>query len=201
MPYSFVLDDHEKRELLRIARATLKEWMVSGRMPPGAPHRESLTDPAGVFVTLRRGETLRGCIGTVAEAAPLYRAVQEMAIAAATRDPRFEPITPEEISLLTIEVSVLGQRRKVREPCDVAVGRHGVAVTTTNRRGLLLPQVAVEHDWNAETLLERTCEKAGLPRDAWRDDNVDVEVFEAQVFDEATIPAVELPAVRDSSGG
>ena len=92
MGYDHILTDDEKRELLRIARATIKEYLMSGRLPPGAPHRPSLVAPAAVFVSLHQveqeGETLRGCIGTTAEGAPIYRAVQEMAVAAATRDPR-----------------------------------------------------------------------------------------------------------------
>lgn len=188
MPYDFVLDEHEKRELLRIARATLKEFLVSGRTPPGAPHRRSLTEPAGVFVTLRRGDELRGCIGSFGETQPLYKAVQEMAVSAATRDPRFEPVTIEELKSLTIEISVLGMRRTITGVDDISVGKHGLIVSTAQRRGLLLPQVAREHEWDARTFLERTCEKAGLPRDAHTRDDVELQVFEAQVFDEITVP-------------
>jgi AmmeMemoRadiSam system protein A len=190
MTYSFLLDDHEKRELLRIARASLKEFMNTGRIPPGAPHRKSMTDPAGVFVSLHTGSELRGCIGTIVEGQPLYKAIQEMAIAAATRDPRFKPIKPEEVAGLTIELSVLGERRVVHGPEEVQIGEHGLCVTAGGRRGLLLPQVAPEHGWDAKAFLERTCEKAGLPTDAWKDEAVTVEVFTAQVFDEIKFPAM-----------
>jgi AmmeMemoRadiSam system protein A len=192
MTYSFLLDDHEKRELLRIARATLKEFMSSGRIPPGAPHRKSMTDPAGVFVTLHTGKELRGCIGTIVEGQPLYKAIQEMAIAAATRDPRFKPVKAEEVAGLTIELSVLGERRPIRSPDEIRVGDHGLCITAGGRRGLLLPQVAVEHGWDATAFLDRTCEKAGLPVGAWKDDGVIVEVFTAQVFDETRFPAQPL---------
>lgn len=187
MGYSFTLTDDEKRELLRIARATLKEFLISGRMPPGAPHRASLVAPAGTFVSLHAGEKLRGCVGTVADSTPLYRAIQEMAIAAANRDPRFEPVTLEELSLLTIEVSVLGERCRVTSAEEIQVGKHGICLSLSGRRGLLLPQVATEHGWDAMTFLHRTCEKAGVGLDAWRDPDAVVEVFTAQVFDERSL--------------
>jgi AmmeMemoRadiSam system protein A len=199
MPYAFVLDEHEKRELLRIARATLKEFLVTGRSPPGAPHRKSLLEPAGVFVTLHRHGSLRGCIGTVVESSPLYKAVQEMAIAAASRDPRFDPVTVDEVATVTIEISVLGARRQVQGPHEIRVGAEGIAIHAHGRRGLLLPQVAAEHAWDAETFLEKVCEKAGIPRDAWRHAEALVEAFEAQVFDEASIPPM-MP-LRTGSGG
>jgi len=176
------LDPHERREVLRIARATLKEYLATGSLPPGAPHRAALVAPASVFVTLRQGSALRGCVGTMADL-PLYRAVQDMAVAAATRDPRFSPVSRDELTLLTIEVSVLGPRKKVASPAEVQVGTHGVVVSTRERRGLLLPQVATENGWDAATFVERCCEKAGLPRDAWRE--ATIEVFTAQVFEEA----------------
>jgi AmmeMemoRadiSam system protein A len=188
MAYQHVLDDHEKRELLRIARATLKEFLVSGRVPPGAPHRKSLTDPAPVFVTIHRGAELRGCIGTTSDTTPLYKAIQEMAVAAASRDPRFDPVTLDEVPSLVIEVSVLGERRRVTAPEDVSIGSDGLMVQARNRRGLLLPQVAADHAWDARTFLDKTCEKAGLPPDAWTWSDATVEAFTAQVFDETTVP-------------
>lgn len=184
MPYTHLLNDDEKRELLRIARATLKEFLVSGRIPPGAPHRQSMLAPAGVFVSLHQGEKLRGCVGTIAETTPLYKSIQEMAIAAASRDPRFEPVTPEELSLLTIEVSVIGERKAIASPDEIEVGTHGVCVTLSGRRGLLLPQVAVEHGWDGLTFLQKTCEKAGIVADGWKEPDAIAEVFVAQVFDE-----------------
>ncbi|MFH0899385.1 MAG: AmmeMemoRadiSam system protein A [Pseudomonadota bacterium] len=186
MPYDFVLADDEKHELLRIARATLKEFLTSGRTPPGAPHRKSLTAPAAVFVSLHAGDSLRGCIGTIAEDAPLYKAVQQMAVAAATRDPRFQPVSLKELSLLTVEVSVLGERCPLSSPEQIEIGKHGLILTAFGRRGLLLPQVAVEHGWSPLVFLEKTCEKAGLPEASWQDPNAVVEVFSAQVFSESS---------------
>jgi len=186
--YAHVLADDEKRELLRIARATLREHAFSGRIPPGKPHRESLTTPAAVFVSLHRGKALRGCIGTVEPNQPLYRAVQEMAIAAATRDPRFGPVTLEELDQLDIEISVLGEARRVRTPDEIVVGRDGLRIDVLGHRGLLLPQVAPEAGWDAPTFLAKTCAKAGLPEDAWKADDAEIWAFAAQVFNDHTHP-------------
>jgi hypothetical protein len=189
MTYGHVLADDEQRELLRIARATVKEYLMSGRLPPGAPHRPSLVAPAAVFVSLHEGDDLRGCIGTTAEGAPIYRAIQEMAVAAATRDPRFPALRLDALPGVTIEISVLGGRAAVREPAEIEIGAHGllVASRTTGQRGLLLPKVAVEHGWDAPTFLDHTCEKAGLPRNFWRSPDALIERFTAQVFDEKTL--------------
>ncbi len=189
MPYQYVLSDDEKRELLRIARATLKEWLSSGHVPPGAPHKQSLLAPAGVFVSLHDRDDLRGCIGTTAEAQPLYRAVQDMAVSAATRDPRFEPVRAEELNLVSIEISVLGGRRRVFRPEEIEVGKDGLHLVKGHRKGLLLPQVAVDQGWDASTFFGKTCEKAGLPRADWQSPEAVMEAFSAQVFDEKTLKA------------
>ncbi len=191
MPYTHALADDEKRELLRIARATLREHSFSGRIPPGKPHRESLLAPASVFVSLHEGEELRGCIGIVDEEKPIYRAVQEMAVAAATRDPRFPAVAAEELDDLTIEISVLGPSRKVSGPGDLVIGTDGVRVEADGRRGLLLPQVAPDAGWDAATLLSKTCQKAGLPNDAWSSGDTQVLAFGAQVFSEKTHPPLK----------
>jgi AmmeMemoRadiSam system protein A len=192
MPYRHTLTDEEKRELLRIARATLREYTRSGRIPPGKPHRETLLQQAGAFVTLRIAGNLRGCIGTQAEDSPLYRTVQEMAVAAASRDPRFAPVTPEEVEALIIEVSVLGSRERILHAEEIEVGIHGISVQHGPRRSLLLPQVAHENCWDAATFLARLCVKAGLAEDDWKNPEAELERFTAQVFDEASHPPPRL---------
>jgi AmmeMemoRadiSam system protein A len=132
-------------------------------------------------VTLKRGAELRGCIGTFRESDPIYRAVAEMGRAAAAEDPRFPRVTPEEVPELGVEISVLSPLRPVADPAEVEVGRHGVCVVEGARRGVLLPQVAVEWGWDRETFLDQTCRKAGLPPDAWRH-GAQILVFEAEVF-------------------
>ena len=191
MSYSHQLADDEKRELLRIARATLREHSFSGRIPPGKPHRESLLAPAAVFVTLHLADQLRGCIGTIDEEKPLYRAVQEMAVAAATRDPRFAPVPADEVDDLEIEISVLGTSRRIRGPAELVIGKDGCRVDVQGQRGLLLPQVAREAGWDAATFLVRTCRKAGLPDDAWKASDAQVVAFGAQVFSDKTHPPVK----------
>ncbi len=190
MSYDHVLDDDEKRELLRIARATLREFLFSGRIPPGRPHRACLVTEAGAFVTLTRSGELRGCIGSQAEDMPLYKTIQEMAVAAASRDPRFDPVTEAELDELEIEISVLGERQRITEATELEVGRHGLFLRRGPRQGLLLPQVASENSWDAETFLAKLCGKAMLPDDAWRDPESVIETFTAQVFNETTHPRV-----------
>jgi hypothetical protein len=185
MAYAHRLDDDERRELLSIARETLRQFTVSGSVPPGAPDKDSLLGRAGAFVTLRSREgALRGCIGTQEETTPLYQTVQQMAIAAATRDPRFGAVSESELDDLVIEISVLGERGSVSRAEDVTVGQHGLSIQCSGRRGLLLPQVAREHGWTASTFLSRVCAKAGLPEDAWSSADARVERFTAQVFEE-----------------
>jgi AmmeMemoRadiSam system protein A len=191
MPYSFVLTDDEKRELLRIARATLREYFHTGRIPPGKPHRDSLTAEAGVFVSLHREGTLRGCIGTQQETTPLYKIVQEMTITAASRDPRFEPVDEDEIEDIEIEISVLGAPQPLRSTDDIEIGVHGLSIEHDGRRGLLLPQVATKNGWDAKTFLAEVCRKAGLAEDAWKQPGAVVYAFPAQVFNDESHPPLE----------
>jgi AmmeMemoRadiSam system protein A len=198
MPYDFRLGPDEKREILRIARATAVEFLRSGRVPPGKPHRRSLLAEAGAFVTLRmKSGELRGCIGTQTEDSPLYRTVQDMAIAAATRDPRFPPVKLDELDSIVMEVSVLGERVRIREAREVEIGLHGLAIACRGQRGLLLPQVASESSWTGEEFLRRVCNKAQLADDAWKQAEAMVERFTAQVFDESDYPPLDPQEIFD----
>jgi AmmeMemoRadiSam system protein A len=146
-------------------------------MEPPSPH---LSEPRGVFTTLYLKNALRGCVGYPVPNVPLYRAVMETACAAAFEDPRFSPVTLAEASELKISLSVLSSLQAV--PAEtVEVGKHGLVISQGACRGLLLPQVAVEHGWDCITFLEQTCRKAGLPLDAWRS-GARIEVFTAEVF-------------------
>jgi uncharacterized protein len=177
------LDENDKRELLRIARATLREYLTTGFMPPGAPHRRSLLEPRGAFVTIHTGGELRGCIGRVDADTPLYLAIEQLAVSAATRDPRFEPLRAEELAETRVEISVLSPLREGKAE-EVQIGKHGLVITKGVRRGLLLPQVAVEHKLDREQFLDETCAKAGLPPGAWKEPGTTLEVFTADVFRE-----------------
>lgn len=179
MPY---LSDEERRELLAIARRAAVSYVRERKVDRESPSPGKLTDPGAAFVTLTRKGRLRGCIGYTEASAPLCVTVQECAVAAATEDPRFPPVGPEEVDSLRIEISVLTPLKAIR-PEDVAVGVHGLMIRKGGRRGLLLPQVAVERDWDRETFLSAVCDKAGLPRDAWKS-GAELFAFTAEVFGE-----------------
>ena len=171
--------------LLKRVRDVLEAHLSGQRIPPpdGAPP-EDAQRPAGCFVTLHgKDSTLRGCIGTFDATRPLWQVVDEMAIAAATRDPRFVPVTLEELPELHVEISVLHPREPIRAE-EVEVGRHGLAIRKGLHHGVLLPQVPVEHGWDRETFLDHLCLKAGLPPGCWRDPDARLEAFEATVFGE-----------------
>jgi hypothetical protein len=187
MAYQHDLTEDEKRELLRIARATLKEFLLTGRIPPGAPHRKSLTDPAGVFVSLSEHGKPRGAIGTLAAERPIFKTIQEMAVAAGSRDPRAKPVKLDELENIVIEISVIGPESPIKGPSEIEVGRHGVSVAARGKRAIFLPQAVAAEGWTAEQALGKTAEKAGLPADAWQDADAQLAVFTAQVFDEAKL--------------
>lgn len=171
----------ERELLLRLAHTSI-EAAVDGREFELLSPSEHLTECRGAFTTLHLRGRLRGCIGYVFPTSPLYRTVAETARAAALDDPRFHPVNPEEVMLLKVEISVLSPLRPI-VPDEIVIGKHGLVVTQGSRRGLLLPQVPVEWDWNVETFLAQTCLKAGLAPDARRYD-IDLKAFTAEVFGE-----------------
>ena len=128
----------------------------------------ALASKKGAFVSLHKNGHLRGCIGRIEADQPLSMTVHEMACAAAFDDPRFPSLTEEELSGLDIEISVLSPLRQIQDEKEIEVGIHGLYIVNGFYRGLLLPQVAVEHKWDRETFLEATCHKAGLPSSAWK---------------------------------
>jgi uncharacterized protein len=156
------------------------------------PPTPRLAEPRGVFTSLylgkdfpgedQRREVLRGCVGYVLPTYSVYRAVAETALAAAFDDNRFLPVTQEEAPHLEVELSILSPMQTI-QPEEIEIGRHGLLISWQGRRGLLLPQVPVEHDWDRTTFLEQTCRKAGLPLDAWQRGAIIVG-FTADVFGE-----------------
>ncbi len=181
---SLDLDALERRSLLRVAREAIAAKLASrGASLP--PLEGGLAAARGAFVTLRRASDggLRGCVGQLEGDAPLLMTVVDMAVAAATRDRRFDPVTAGELASLRIEISVLSPPEPIR-PSDVETGRHGLLVRRGARRGVLLPQVPVEQGWDREAFLAHTCEKAGLPPDAWKQPGVELLGFTATVFGE-----------------
>jgi AmmeMemoRadiSam system protein A len=174
----------ERRILLQIAhRAILSE--LAGQTWHEIPVPAKLRESRGVFTTLYLQGELRGCVGYAMPVAPLYRAVDETARAAAFEDSRFLPVTRAEAPLLDISLSVLSPLSPI-QPEQVEVGRHGLVVSVGFSRGLLLPQVPTEYGWDRETFLEQTCRKAGLPSDAWRR-GAKLDAFTAEVFGDANL--------------
>ena len=145
-----------------------------------------LARPGGAFVTIHKGGDLRGCIGHVEPPEPLGEVVRRCAVSAAGSDPRFPPMAPDEFDTVDIEISLLGPLEPIAGPHDILVGRHGLVVERGWQRGLLLPQVATEWKWSAEEFLARTCQKAGLPHDAWKKD-AKIWRFDAEVFAEGRV--------------
>lgn len=142
-----------------------------------------LKEKRGAFVTLKVNDQLRGCIGYPLPYKPLWETITDVAISAATQDFRFKPITLEELPDTKIEISVLSLPKSIKDVKEIEVGKHGIIISKGPCKGLLLPQVPVEWNWNLETYLSHGCLKAGLDENEWKK-GVNIEVFSAQVFSE-----------------
>ncbi len=180
-----VYSPEERRILLQTAHRAIEAAFSERQfiaLPEASTLPPRLNEPRGAFCTLHLDGRLRGCIGYIAAVKPLVQTVAETAVSAAFYDPRFPGVTPNEAPQLKIEISVLSLPKPIRAE-DVVVGKHGLIVSQGSRRGLLLPQVAPEHGWDAQTFLSQTCVKAGLPPDAWRH-GAKIEGFTAEVFGE-----------------
>jgi len=182
------LQEADRRALLGLARRAIVEAVFQRRLPGLTPLTGPLAEPCGAFVTLHHQGRLCGCIGQVSASEPLADTVVRCAIGAAMDDPRFRPLRFEELGELEIQISVLSPLEPI-EPLAVEVGRQGLVFALGDRRGVLLPQVAVEHQWTRERFLEETCAKAGLQPDAWKDPGARLWAFTAEVFSEADFAA------------
>jgi AmmeMemoRadiSam system protein A len=177
-----LLDADDQRTLLDLARRCL-EARVRRQSQPLIEYRGALDTYRGAFVSIHGAGDLRGCLGRLETDRTVADVVAHLATVVADSDPRFPPVTPEELPTLVIEISVLTPECEVTDVAEIEVGRHGLIIEQGSRRGLLLPQVATEYGWDRETFLDHTCVKAGLPPDAWRQ-GARVFRFEAQVFHE-----------------
>ncbi|MFP3868674.1 MAG: AmmeMemoRadiSam system protein A [Desulfobacteraceae bacterium] len=176
------LSQEDKQTLHQIAREAIFA-ALQGQPPPPLPLTSStLQERRGAFVSLHWRGQLRGCIGLIQPVKPLAQAIQDMALAAAFRDPRFPPLTPEEFSEVDIEISVLSPLHQIEKIEEIEVGKHGLYINRGPCAGLLLPQVATQCRWDAETFLRETCRKAGLPLDAWREKDTQIYIFSAEIF-------------------
>jgi AmmeMemoRadiSam system protein A len=177
------LTPEEERFLLDLARRALEHYFQTGENLHPAVDNPKFLEKRGAFVTLKVDDELRGCVGYPKPYKPLAEAVAEMAVAAASQDFRFDPLTSEELARTKIEISVLSLPEPVKDPKEVEVGRDGIIVSKGFNQGLLLPQVPVEHNWDRDTYLRHGCLKAGIGPDEWKK-GAKLEVFTAQVFSE-----------------
>ncbi len=179
------LTDEEKLKLLEIARRSITNVVNGQGLPDVEPDTENLKTPCGAFVTITVNDNLRGCIGYVEAVESLAETVNEVAAKSALEDPRFPPVEPYELDKIEIEISVLSPLKLVKSVDEIKVGEHGIMIKRGWRRGLLLPQVATEHNLTKEEFLEHTCLKAGLSPDCWKDKETEIYIFTAIVFRES----------------
>jgi AmmeMemoRadiSam system protein A len=180
MPF---LSEDDRRFLLELARRAIAEAVSLRRPVETIPRGGVFSDKRGVFVTLHVSGRLRGCIGVVEAFEPLGEAVVRCATGAALHDPRFPPVRADEIPRLRVEISLLSPLEPVL-PENVEIGRHGLLISQGGRRGVLLPQVAVEHELGRDEFLGETCRKAGLPAKAWEEQETQILGFTCEIFAE-----------------
>ena len=178
----YKLSQSEKEFLLRLASDSIRCRLEESPVPGHEITSETMKQKRGAFVTLHKHGHLRGCIGYIQGIKPLHEAVIDMAEAAAFDDPRFPPVSREELPELDLEISVLSPLKEVKELDEIEIGKHGLYLTLGAFSGLLLPQVATENGWDRETFLEQTCLKAGLPPEAYKDKDAKLYLFSAEVF-------------------
>ena len=181
----FSLSEEDKKTLLKLSRETLESYIYNGERPQidTSGFSDALKTEAGAFVTLKKDGKLRGCIGRFMPSQPLWEVVVDMTIAAATEDPRFPKVTPDEVPQIKIEISVLTPLKRIYSIDEVIVGKHGIYCRKGWQSGTLLPQVATEQNWDAKTFVEYCCKyKAGLNKDCWKD--AELYTYEAIVFEE-----------------
>jgi AmmeMemoRadiSam system protein A len=174
----------ERKQLLALAHEAILSAVENREIPLVGPSSR-FTAARGAFTTIYLHKNLRGCVGYAFPIAPLYRTIIETARGAAFEDTRFLPVTLAEAHQLEVSLSILSALKSIR-PQEVEIGTHGLLISQHGRRGLLLPQVPLEHGWDRNTFLEETCRKAGLPLDAWRS-GAEIEVFSAEIFGDSDL--------------
>lgn len=179
------LNLEEQQRLLEIVKLTTEAYIKTGNLPKFSENAAALNQKLGAFVTLKKQGQLRGCIGSFSSSSlPLWLTVQQMAVAAATGDPRFAPVTEDELPQLDYEISVLSPLQKINDWHEIELGKHGVEIKKGANSGVFLPQVASETGWDLDTFMGQLCsQKAGLPWNCWQDKDTEIYVFTAQVFD------------------
>ncbi len=178
----YSLSDDDKAYLHDQVKKTIKARLNGTKLPDDIPSSKILQEKRGAFVTLKIHGNLRGCIGLVRAAKPLFEAVREMALAAAFEDPRFTPLSDKELDLVETEISVLTPLIRVHDISEIEVGRDGLMIRLDFHSGLLLPQVATEQAWDRDTFIQQTCLKAGLPKNSYKEKGIEIYRFSAEVF-------------------
>ncbi|MFK5925498.1 MAG: AmmeMemoRadiSam system protein A [Desulfuromusa sp.] len=171
-------------ELLKIARNAIIHQVNNEVYRPETKNEKALSIHSGCFVTITRNGHLRGCIGNFQSQQPLFREVATMAVAAASQDPRFPPMSPDELDNFSLEITILSPLKKIDNTNQIEVGTHGIYIIKEFNRGVLLPQVATEHGWDRETFLRQTCVKAGLPENSWQLAETEIYIFSGQIIHE-----------------
>ena len=178
------LSKEDKSLLLKIVRQTIDSYIYTKKIPKFDISNPLLLEKRGVFVSIKKAGELRGCIGIFISDKPLYLTVVDMAVSAASKDPRFIPLITSELSQISIEISCLTPLQSIKNISEIEVGRHGLYIIKDCYRGVLLPQVAIEYKWNREEFLQHTCIKAGLNPNCWQQEGVQIFIFEAEIFAE-----------------
>jgi len=176
------LNEEEKKTLHQIAKTVIENKARGKTVPDFKVESPVLKENRGAFVTIHKRGQLRGCIGYIEGRGPLHKTIEEMAEAAAFRDPRFTPVKEKELPELELEISVLTPLKKIKDVDEVQVGKHGIYIKKGWYSGLLLPQVATEYGWDRQAFLEHTCQKAGLPSNAWKEKDTEIYIFSADIF-------------------
>ena len=176
------LSEQDKKTLHHIARTVIENKARGKSVPEFKVESPILKENRGAFVTINKKGQLRGCIGYIEGHGPLHQTIEEMAEAAAFRDPRFGPVKDKELPELELEISVLTPLKKITDVNEIQVGKHGIYIKKGWLSGLLLPQVATEYGWDRQTFLEHTCKKAGLPSNAWKEKDTEIYIFSADIF-------------------
>ncbi|RMD98214.1 MAG: AmmeMemoRadiSam system protein A, partial [Calditrichaeota bacterium] len=176
-----------REQLLYLARQSIADHLFQMNSAAHVYVDPLASFKAGAFVTLTLDGQLRGCIGLVEALEKVPIIIREMAVAAATRDPRFDPVTQEELVYLDIEISILSELFEIQSPDEIVIGQHGLLVRTEHHQGLLLPQVAEQTGWNAREFLSATCRKAGLAPDYWEKNEIQIFAFNAEIFSEQEV--------------
>lgn len=177
------LSEIDRTNILELARQAVVAAVCWKRPLQAIPKAELFEQRCGVFVTLHVRGALRGCIGVIEGREPLGESIVQCAVSAAMHDPRFHPMEPEELPGLEIEVSLLSPLERI-QPEEIEIGKHGLLLEQGFHRGLLLPQVAMEHKLDREQFLRETCHKAGLPLDAWKMQNTQIYGFTCEIVQE-----------------